>query len=182
MCCWFFVVVFAHFIRCFFYVCVFKWILSRKCCFSHLVHLQMKHYSIVAHLIYEVNYSLGEYVYILEASNFRLNQDCCGITVKKISHQFYTDFYIFLINVLVYSFFCFYCFRRFFLSTAHIFNTLLHVERMYISTRITYFPMETWWNKHHFEFAYFMNRSQKPQFERTMTERGIRESIAVWIA
>lgn len=83
MCCWFFVVVFAHFIRCFFYVCVFKWILSRKCCFSHLVHLQMKHYSIVAHLIYEVNYSLGEYVYILEASNFRLNQDCCGITVKK---------------------------------------------------------------------------------------------------
>lgn len=103
MCCWFFVVVFAHFIRCFFYVCVSKWILSRKCCFSHLVHLQMKHYSIVAHLIYEVNYSLGEYVYILEASNFRLNQDCCGITVKKISHQFYTDFYIFLINVLVYS-------------------------------------------------------------------------------
>lgn len=83
MCCWFFVVVFAHFIRCFFYVCVFKWILSRKCCFSHLVHLQMKHYSIVAHLIYEVNYSLGKYVYILEASNFRLNQDCCGITVKK---------------------------------------------------------------------------------------------------
>lgn len=72
-----------------FFVCVFKWIFVQEVlffAFSSFSNEKLLHCS--------ASHSLGEYANI-EVSNFRLNQDCCGITVEKIHISFILTFIFF---------------------------------------------------------------------------------------
>lgn len=120
MCCWFFCCCLCSLHSVFFLLCVrFQMDFVQEVlffAFSPFTNEKLLHCS--------ASHSLGEYVYV-EVSNFRLNQDSCGITVKKIHISFILTFIFF--NKRFGLFFSLFLLFSPFFYLRHTFSTLYYM-------------------------------------------------------